>query len=66
MRRKRRLLPQGVPQTRLQDNGMRAEAVAALVALGYDGASAGRAVASVPDCDRVEDMIMQALRATTK
>ena len=49
-----------------QDNGMRAEAVAALVALGYDGASAGRAVASVPDCDRVEDMIMQALRATTK
>ena len=46
--------------------GMRAEAVAALVALGYDGASAGRAVASVPDCDRVEDMIMQALRATTK
>ena len=49
-----------------QDNGMRAEAVAALVALGYDGASAGRAVASVPDCDRVEDMIMQALRAPTK
>ena len=37
-----------------------------MVALGYDGASAGRAVASVPDCDRVEDMIMQALRATTK
>ena len=55
----------GVANT-AQDNGMRAEAVAALVALGYDGASAGRAVASVPDCDRVEDMIMQALRATTK
>ena len=27
-----------------QDNGMRAEAVAALVALGYDGASAGRGI----------------------
>lgn len=42
---------------------MRAEAIAALVSLGYDGAVAGRAVAAVPECGRVEDMITQALRA---
>lgn len=42
-----------------QDNGMRAEAVAALVALGYDGASAGRGGGIRPGCDRVEDMIMR-------
>lgn len=41
---------------------MRHEAIEALVALGYDGAGAGRAVAAVEDCDRVEDMIMKALR----
>lgn len=45
------------------DAGMRHEAIEALVALGYDGASAGRAVASVEGCTRVEDMIMQALRS---
>lgn len=42
---------------------MRAEATAALVALGYDGLVAGRAVASAPDCERVEDMITAALRS---
>lgn len=41
---------------------MRSEAIAALVSLGYDGVSAGRAVAAVEDCDRVEDMITGALR----
>lgn len=41
---------------------MRAEAIAALVSLGYDGVEAGRAVSAVPDCARVEDMITQALR----
>lgn len=41
---------------------IRSEAVAALVSLGYDGVSAGRAVAAVEDCDRVEDMITGALR----
>lgn len=41
---------------------MKHEAIEALVALGYDGASAGRAVAAVEDCTRVEDMIMRALR----
>lgn len=43
---------------------MRAEATAALVALGYDGVVAGRAVlAAPPDCERVEDMITAALRS---
>ena len=42
---------------------MRAEATAALVALGYDGVVAGRAVASAPDCARVEDMITAALKS---
>lgn len=45
---------------------MRTEAVAALVALGYDGVSAGRAVSSVADCARVEDMITLALKEMVK
>ncbi|MBR4635144.1 MAG: Holliday junction branch migration protein RuvA [Clostridia bacterium] len=55
-------------QTAQQDGdaAMRHEAIEALVALGYDGASAGRAVAKVENCSRVEDMIMQALRALGK
>lgn len=44
-------------------NAMRNEAVAALMALGYDGVSAGRAVNAVDDCERVEDMITAALKA---
>lgn len=43
-------------------NSMRKEAIEALVALGYDGAVAGRAVAEIEDCARTEDMIMKALR----
>ena len=45
---------------------MRAEAIAALVALGYDGVSAGRAVSAVGECARVEDMITKALREIGK
>ena len=45
---------------------MRTEAVAALVALGYDGVSAGRAVSAVGECARVEDMITKALRELGK
>lgn len=48
------------------DKAIRTEAVAALVALGYDGVSAGRAVASLPDADRVEDMITAALKQLAK
>ena len=45
---------------------MRTEAIAALVALGYDGVSAGRAVSAVGECARVEDMITRALREIGK
>ena len=45
---------------------MRTEAIAALVALGYDGVSAGRAVSAVGECTRVEDMITKALREIGK
>ena len=38
----------------------------ALVALGYDGVSAGRAVSAVGECGRVEDMITMALREMGK
>lgn len=41
---------------------MRTEAIAALISLGYDGASAGRAVNTLPDYPRVEEMITAALR----
>ena len=50
-------------QTGSSEAGMRAEAIAALVALGYDGVSAGRAVAEVGECAKVEEMITLALRA---
>ncbi len=46
--------------------GMRQEAATALVALGYDSTSAMHAVARVPDCDKVETMIMQALKQLAK
>lgn len=49
-----------------KNSGMRAEAVAALVSLGYDGVMAGRAVNAVPDCDRIEEMITLALRELAK
>ncbi|MBR4435745.1 MAG: Holliday junction branch migration protein RuvA [Clostridia bacterium] len=48
------------------DAGLRREAIEALVALGYDGAVAGRAVAGLENCSRVEDMILQALRVLDK
>lgn len=46
---------------------IRTEAVAALVALGYDGVQAGRAVGAVrEECERVEDLITLALREMVK
>lgn len=54
------------PQTAEGGVDMRTEAIAALVALGYDGVSAGRAVSAVGECARVEDMITKALREIGK
>jgi Holliday junction DNA helicase RuvA len=45
---------------------MRAEATAALVALGYDGAAASRAVAAIGECGRVEEMITKALKSLAR
>ena len=46
---------------------IRAEAVAALVALGYDGVQAGRAVGAVTqECEKVENLITLALREIAK
>lgn len=56
-----------VPESIVSGNAsMRGEAIAALVALGYDGLSAGRAVSAVVECERVEDMITLALREMVK
>ncbi len=52
-----------VPGTGLD---MRGEAIAALLALGYDGVTAGRAVNSVEECTKVEEIITRALREIGK
>lgn len=44
----------------------RAEAVAALVSLGYDGLSASRAVTAVAEADSVESLITKALRSLAR
>ena len=44
----------------------RAEAVAALVSLGYDGLSASRAVTAVSDAGSVEELITKALRSLAR
>ncbi|MEG1559798.1 MAG: Holliday junction branch migration protein RuvA [Clostridia bacterium] len=41
---------------------LKKEAVAALVSLGYDGVTAGKAVAAVKDCDTIEELITLSLR----
>lgn len=48
-------------QTHVSEN-IRAEAVQALVALGYDGLTASRAVSAVEEAKNVEEMITKALR----
>lgn len=59
---------EGIPVSKADDasSGMRAEAIAALVSLGYDGALAGRIVAELPECSAVEEMIKAALREISK
>lgn len=61
------LLTKPAPGTQAGKQGIRTEAVAALVALGYDGVQAGRAVGAVETpCERVEDMLTLALREMVK
>lgn len=45
---------------------LRAEAIAALVSLGYDGLAAGKAVAAVEQAETVEALITAALRKLAK
>lgn len=56
----------GLPESAVQASDLRAEAVAALMSLGYDGASASRAVAAVTETESIEEMITQALRRLAK
>lgn len=55
--------PGGIGKAEAPQIDMRTEAVAALVSLGYDGVTAGRAVAACGSCDRIEDLITQALKS---
>ncbi len=57
----------GNKEDRKADKDIRTEAVAALVALGYDGVQAGRAVGAVrEECSRVEELITLSLREIVK
>ena len=56
-------LPGGMPEGA---EDARAEAVSALVSLGYDGLSATRAVTGILEYDGVESLITSALRALVK
>ena len=58
-------LPSGKPDKGTDANvaeNIRAEAVQALVALGYDGLTASRAVSAVEEARNVEELITKALR----
>ena len=58
-------IPSGKPGQTVQVNvaeNIRAEAVQALVALGYDGLTASRAVSAVEEAKNVEELITKALR----
>ena len=56
---------EGVDQTISENEAMlRSEAIAALVALGYDGLSAGRAVSAVKGSEfTIEELITSALKS---
>ncbi len=56
----------GLPASAAEFSDIRAEAVAALMGLGYDGASASRAVTSVEQADSIEELITLSLRKLAK
>lgn len=59
----------GIPSNSDEVSGtsdFRAEAVAALVSLGYDGLSASRAVTSIKEASSVEELITKALRSLAR
>ena len=56
----------GLSPAVLEQTDLRTEAAAALVSLGYDGATASRAVAKVENAQTVEEMITQALRSLAR
>ena len=53
-------------EANLDSPDIRAEAIAALVSLGYDGLAAGKAVSSIEQAESVETLITQALRKLAK
>ena len=53
-------------EANLDSPDLRAEAIAALVSLGYDGLAAGKAVAAVEQAETVEALITAALRKLAK
>ncbi len=53
-------------EQKTSEPSMRADTIAALVSLGYDGIVAGRTVASLPECERTEDMLKLALKQLSK
>lgn len=56
----------GLPAQSVGEGDMRSEAVAALVALGYPGSAASRAVIEAQNAETIEEMITQALRSLAK
>jgi len=60
------MLGAGIPAVTAVASDMRVEATAALVSLGYDSASASKAVALVEDAGSVEELLTKALRALAK
>ncbi len=60
------MLETGLPASAAEPSDMRAEAVAALVGLGYDGVIASRAVSAVENAATVEELLTKALRTLAR
>ena len=56
----------GMPQMAEESMDLRAQTIAALVSLGYDGIVAGRVVAKLAECDTVEEMLKRSLKEIGK